>query len=133
MKRCEVTQQSLAVKSTNLVRLMKKEWTACGVRLQEGKYTLYQKSYGFDGPSLLKMVSKYRRCLAWRSEHVRTKINNDMKQREPRMHWFLFTDDTGRAHGQNTAFPYIDPQTGSHLECGEGDAHGLRIIYKNKF
>lgn len=57
------------------------------------------------------MTSVFRR-LAWRSEHDRTKKINDMKQREPRIHWFLYTDDTGRAHGQNTAFPYIDPVTG---------------------
>lgn len=58
------------------------------------------------------MTSVFRR-LAWRSEHVRTKTIDDMKRREPRMLWFLFTDDTGRAHGQNTAFPYTDPHTGS--------------------
>ena len=58
------------------------------------------------------MTSVFRR-LAWRSEHVRTKTINGMKQREPRMLWFLYTDDTDRAHGQNTAFPYIDPDTGT--------------------
>ena len=60
-KRCEASQQPLPLKSSNLVRVMKKEWTTCGVRLQAGKYTKkVSNRYGFDGPSLLKMVSKYR-------------------------------------------------------------------------
>lgn len=56
------------------------------------------------------MTSVFRR-LAWRSEHARTNKIMDMSRRHPRMLWFFYSDDTGRAHGQNTAFPYIDPIT----------------------
>lgn len=58
------------------------------------------------------MTSVFRR-LAWRSEHNRTSKILDMRRREPRMCFFSFTDDTGRAHGHNTAYPYIDTHTGA--------------------
>lgn len=60
-KRCEATQQPLALKSASIVRLVKKQWKPCGVRLQEGKYTKrVSNRHDFDGQALLQLVAKYR-------------------------------------------------------------------------
>ena len=60
-KRCEATQRPFALKSANVVRLMKKQWAPCGVRLQAGKCTKrVSNRYYFNGQSLLHIVSKFR-------------------------------------------------------------------------
>ena len=56
------------------------------------------------------LTTVFRR-LVWYANTKRTKKINEMARREPRMHFFHQTDDTDRAHGQNTAYPHIDHQT----------------------
>lgn len=68
-KRCEGTQQPLALKYANIVRIIKKHWKSCGVRLQEGKYIkrVFNR-YDFDGQALLQLVTKYRSNTKGRSQ-----------------------------------------------------------------
>ena len=59
--KCEATQQPLVLKAVNLVRLMRKQWKPCGVRLKAGKCVKQVSNrFEFDGKSLLQLVSKYR-------------------------------------------------------------------------
>ena len=60
------------------------------------------------------ITSVFRR-LSWRRDHCRTNRIKDMARRFPRMHFFAMNDDTGRAHGQNTAYPYIEERTGERI------------------
>lgn len=59
---CEASKQPANLKYHKLARIVKDQWTQCGVRLRAGMHVKQRTNGGYilDGSSLLNMVTRYR-------------------------------------------------------------------------